>query len=78
MAKFIQKEGGTKKGEAWIGTTPVSCDICKQKIKDKFIDGRTVFGLSWGFMCPVCHKKYGVGLGVGKGQLYTKKLKRVI
>jgi len=41
------------------------CDFCG---KEGVIDGRTKMG-PWAFMCRECHKKYGVGLGLGKGQL---------
>lgn len=53
----------------WLSTPPKDCDICVGPIVTKFIDGRTKGG-PWGNMCPACHKVHGVGLGIGKGQLY--------
>lgn len=49
-----------------------NCDVCKIKIEDKFVDGATRSG-PWGNMCPVCHERYGVGFGTGRGQEYTKQ-----
>jgi hypothetical protein len=48
------------------------CDICGNAITDTCIDGRTKTG-QWGLLCPGCHRRNGVGLGIGKGQLYTKR-----
>jgi len=48
------------------------CDICNNQIKNKvkwFVDGKTKSG-AWALMCPSCFKKFGVGLGTGKGQKY--------
>ena len=53
----------------WIGST--KCDFCGCEISNTLIDGMTHIG-SWAVMCPKCHKIHGVGLGVGKGQKYTK------
>jgi len=58
----------------WFGITPTHCDVCGDTLKDSFIDGRTKTGF-WAIMCEACHKEFGVGLGVGKGQKY--KLKRI-
>ena len=41
------------------------CDICQQKQAD--YDGRTIYG-TCAFMCLTCFKRYGVGLGIDKGQ----------
>lgn len=40
------------------------CDICGAKAT---IDGKTKFG-PWAYMCTECHKRDGVGFGIGKGQ----------
>jgi len=53
----------------WMGTPPIECDLCRSKIKDKFVDGATRQG-PWGCLCQICHKTQGVGLGMGKGQMY--------
>jgi len=54
------------------------CDLCKTRIKrqpgSSFVDGRTRivhFGSSWAFMCLKCFKANGLGLGTGKGQMYS-------
>lgn len=47
------------------------CDICNKEIKEKFVDGATVWG-PWAHMCPECFGTYGIGLGPGKGQEYKK------
>ena len=57
----------------WISPLPTNCDICQQQIGNEFIDGKTKQG-PWGFMCPQCYEKHGVGLGTGYGQLYQKQL----
>ena len=45
--------------------------MCGSFIKDEFVDGKTTSG-PWAFMCLDCHRLYGYGLGVGKGQRYIK------
>lgn len=55
----------------WMSTMPERCDICHNSLKSKpFVDGRTAGG-PWATMCEQCHKRYGVGLGTGKGQKYN-------
>jgi len=41
------------------------CDFCE---KDAIYDGKTRMG-PWGFMCDEHFSQYGVGLGLGKGQV---------
>lgn len=57
----------------WYGVAPKKCDLCNSKLKGVFIDGRTRMG-AWAIMCLPCHKEFGVGLGIGKGQKYTMKV----
>lgn len=66
-----QRTPTTKK---WIGTWPANCDFCKAPLSDEptFVDGRTFFG-PWALMCPYCHDFRGIGIGVGKGQVYNSK-----
>ena len=45
------------------------CDLCKEENLECYIDGRMQAG-PWANMCLDCHKTYGVGLGIGKGQKY--------
>jgi len=47
------------------------CDICGKE-PEQIIDGKTVMG-GWANLCPDCHREYGCGLGVGKGQKYDNK-----
>jgi hypothetical protein len=42
-----------------IGTTPLK----------RYVDGATIYG-PWANMCESCHKRMGMGLGTGRGQLY--------
>lgn len=56
----------------WLGSKPDTCNICSQPFKNVFIDGRTRMG-PWGLLCSGCHRTIGVGLGLGKGQLYDLK-----
>jgi len=47
------------------------CDFCKQDptilYQEAIVDGRTKMG-PWAFMCRDCFKKFGTGLGLGRGQ----------
>lgn len=58
------------KHKIWIGTSPIKCDLCKEKISLTFIDGKTIYG-PWAFLCPTCHSLAGCGLGIGRGQKYN-------
>lgn len=50
-----------------------TCQICYKKVAR--IDGRTKVG-PWAYMCKSCHAIFGVGFGIGKGQiLVIKKIK---
>lgn len=50
-----------------------SCNMCDGSQKAKY-DGKTILG-TWAYMCSPCFKKYGIGMGTGKGQkiIVTKK-----
>jgi cytochrome c553 len=56
----------------WTGPAPTQCDLCTTPITDTFIDGKTIMG-PWANMCSTCHEDKGVGLGLGRGQLYGKQ-----
>ena len=65
----------TPKKRRWLGDPPGECDL-KTHIKgphgdtkQAFVDGATSFG-AWANMCLKCHRAYGKGLGLGKGQQY--------
>lgn len=47
------------------GHRQTKCDICATN--EMAVDGKTFMGC-WAYMCDECHRKYGVGLGLGKGQ----------
>lgn len=49
--------------ETYVEKLP-KCDFCP---KEAAYDARTKMG-PWAYMCEECFKKYGVGLGVGRGQ----------
>ena len=46
----------------------VTCDLCRVECIE-WVDGKTIMG-PWANMCLACHKRLGVGLGIGKGQRY--------
>jgi hypothetical protein len=58
----------------WDGTWPSQCCFCNRDLKefDYFVDGccAGIYEGHWGLMCPEDHKRYGYGLGVGRGQKY--------
>ena len=62
----------TNERKIWCGDLPKVCDLCGTPIVTVFIDGRTIHGLAWAYMCECCHATRGVGLGLGKGQKYQK------
>jgi len=49
-------------------TVKVICDLCHAACST-WVDGKTKMG-PWGNMRLPCHKRWGVGLGIGKGQQY--------
>ena len=51
----------------WYGSH--ACDFCGFYGPKYLVDGKTKQG-PWATMCPSCHKANGVGLGLGKGQIY--------
>lgn len=55
----------------WNSSPPKECNICREKIIDIFVDGKTVTG-PWAIMCTLCFATWGVGLGTGRGQKYTR------
>jgi len=59
------------KNSYWLGEVPVNDDFGFE-ITTTFIDGRRKGG-SWAIMTPEVHQHLGVGLGIGKGQMYEKQ-----
>jgi len=53
----------------WRGSKPEKCDLCGKPLAQQFVAGKTVRG-PWGIMCAVCHFRFGMGLGLGRGQRY--------
>lgn len=60
----------------WNKPLPKKCDSCGGPLPGGFVDGKTKFG-PWGILCLPCHQIYGVGIGLGRGQLYDKTGKKV-
>jgi hypothetical protein len=55
----------------WTG--PVGeFDDFQKPITNTIIDGVTVMG-PWAIMTPETHRRYGQGLGTGRGQKYEKQ-----
>lgn len=50
------------------------CDFCKQDGIDREakFDGKLNFGTSWANMCTAHFNRFGIGLGLGKGQRLMK------
>ncbi len=44
----------------------------RETVLDEIIDGRLAGTTMWGWMCPDCHSRYGIGLGTGKGQRFKR------
>lgn len=54
-----------------------TCQLCNQDVRtlpspntNTIVDGATVSG-PWAYMCRPCHKKFGMGTGLGRGQVYN-------
>jgi hypothetical protein len=54
----------------WAGQRPVKCAICQRELKQQFVDGVVAQSGFWAIMCAVCHSRFGMGLGIGRGQRY--------
>lgn len=58
----------------WSSPSPEQCDLCRQPIKEVFVDGRTQLLSTkdgpWACMCTKCHSEQGGMLGTGLGQKY--------
>ena len=54
----------------WLSSTP-KCDFSDNcRMTPWFVDGKTHLG-PWGLMCSDHFLKYGLGLGLGRGQRYS-------
>jgi hypothetical protein len=56
----------------WTGK-PEKCNLCNTPITTNFVDGKVAGYSSWAIMCPECFRDFGIGLGMGRGQLYAKQ-----
>lgn len=56
----------------FTGDPPKHCQLCGIALEEQFVDGRLARG-QWAYMCKQCHTLHGVGLGLGKGQLFSKE-----
>jgi hypothetical protein len=54
----------------FAGKAPDKCDVCHKELNKRFVDGRTIRGY-WAYMCSECHTNVGIGLGIGKGQVFV-------
>jgi hypothetical protein len=52
---------------------PDHCQLCQAKLLSTVVDGATKGG-PWAWMCGACFVSNGVGLGLGKGQVYSRDL----
>lgn len=53
-------------------THPSKCDICSIPFQHgiTIVDGKMKGG-QWAWMCATCFRWLGIGLGTGKGQMYS-------
>ena len=71
-------ETKNRKGSFWRGSKPEKCDLCDKEFNFAFVDGATKPTGQWAMMCPRCHVERGMGIGLGKGQLYILSLNRKV
>jgi hypothetical protein len=75
---------GKLRASYWTGPVPKRCELIgfvlnTAKHDDiletgEFVDGRIHDGdPRWANMCMRCYKRYGLGLGTGMGQRYTRQ-----
>ena len=58
-----------KRKRRLLGSTPVVCDVCRQKFSGVFYDFRLRQG-RWALGCETCFLQQGCGLGEGRGHKY--------
>jgi hypothetical protein len=66
------KEANTERPKRYWAGSIGPIDDWGVPITTAFIDGATIFG-PWAIMTPSSHKKYGKGLGMGRGQRFEKQ-----
>lgn len=57
----------------WIGEIPTNCPICGSKMRHTMVDARIKGQTGWALIDLKCHAAHGVGVGLGKGQVYEKQ-----
>jgi hypothetical protein len=57
----------------WIGPVPANCQMCDRPLGNTMVDAATRPQGRWGILDLKCHRIHGVGVGVGKGQVYAKQ-----
>ena len=62
--RLVEKAKKTSNALVRIFALP-RCDFCGEVAR---VDGKTRLG-SWAYMCPAHYRAFGVGLGLGKGQV---------
>ena len=69
------RECNTRRGDGvnhlQLDMVPAQCSLCHADITHDFIDGRTTYN-TWAMMCPTCYAEDGIGLGLQRGQRFTK------
>lgn len=61
----------------WDSKLPITCDACKRDLGHWFIDGITVDGIG-AILCCACHQEIGTGIGIGKGQVYSRITRQLV
>jgi hypothetical protein len=56
----------------WNGFNPQKCDVCGERIRALFINGRLIKDGTWRIMCMPCNGRHGSGYGENRGILYAK------
>lgn len=58
----------------WMSAMPTDCEVCGVRLETGFVNGRIKVGSgsTWYIACIPCFTKFGIGLGLGKGQQYDK------
>lgn len=62
IAEIPSVRGTVVDNRRWAGQIPTKCEICHDKLRHVFVDGKTSQGC-WAIMCLKCHTHSGTGLG---------------
>ena len=68
VGEVLKLKQASTNPKRWYGEVPKT-DSFGYPIRTRFIDGSTSGG--WAIMTPANHKRYGRGLGLGRGQEYA-------